>query len=113
MLDTIVELQRPDGNYGYTCSTIEKKVLDWDGSAGCWFAAGMALAYKLTGAKKYLDSAGRALGFYSRFVDELYCWGTPMDTWKSVHQEGVLAYIRTARVLHEDTRMTPSCFLLA
>ena len=42
VLDTMCMLQGEDGNYGYTYSTEEKKVLDWDGFAGCWFLPCMA-----------------------------------------------------------------------
>jgi hypothetical protein len=103
VLDTVLALQRGDGVYGYTFSTAEKKVLDWNGFAGCWFAEGMAYAYEFTGEEKYLASARRALEYYHGFVKDLFCWGTPMDTWKSVDEEGNLAFIRSSRVMHEIT----------
>lgn len=103
VLETVMRLQREDGNYGYTYSRYECKVLDWDGFAGCWFAACMPLAYQLTGDSRYLESARRAMTFYGRFVRDLNCYGTPMDTWKSVDQEGNLAFMRAARSLHEVT----------
>jgi len=103
VLDTVIELQREDGAFGYTFSQHEKKVLDWDGFAGCWFAAACALAHRLTQEPRYLESADRALRYYGRFVEQLNCWGTPMDTYKAVDQEGNLAFIRTARFMHEIT----------
>lgn len=103
VLDTVMELQREDGNYGNTYACDKKAVLDCDGFAGCWFAAAMPYAYRLTGDKRYLESAKRALGYYVTFVRELNCYGTPMDTWKSVDQEGNLAFIRAARQMHELT----------
>lgn len=104
VLDTAIYLQRKDGNYGYTYAIDEKKVLDWDGFAGCWFAAAMPLAYQLTGEQKYLHSALRALEFYSKSVSDVCCYGSPMDTWKSVDEEGNLAFIHAARLTHEITR---------
>jgi hypothetical protein len=103
VLNTAVELQREDGAFGYIFSSREKKVIDWDGFAGCWFAAALVYAWKFTGERRYLESASRALDFYWPFVRQLNCWGTPMDTCKSVDSEGNLAFIRAARLLHEFT----------
>ena len=103
VLNTISTLQAEDGHYGYTYSTEEKKVLDWDGFAGCWFLPCMAYAYSLTGQEAYLESARKAEGFYRKYVRDLNCYGTPMDTWKAVDEEGNLAFIRGTRLLHEIT----------
>ena len=103
VLDTVIALQREDGNYGYAYSEKEPKVDLWEGFAGCWFAAACAFAAKLTGRKHYADSARRAVEFYHRFVKDLNCYGTPMDTLMAVDEEGVLAFIRACRVLHEVT----------
>jgi hypothetical protein len=103
VLDTMVELQGENGSYGYTYSAIEKKVLDWEGFAGCWFAESMAYGYEFTHDEKYVASAKKALEYYYGFVKGICCWGTPMDTWKSVDEEGNLAFIRAARLLHEIT----------
>ncbi len=101
--DTVIELQRADGAFGYTYAVDHKEVLDWDGFAGCWFAAACAYAYALTGERKYYDAAAKAVRFYREEVASLTCSGTPMDTWKAVDQEGNLAFIRAARILHEIT----------
>lgn len=103
VLDTAIALQRDDGAFGYIFSSTERKVIDYDGFAGCWFAAAMPLAWKLTGDARYRDAADRALAFYAPFVRELAAWGSPMDTFKSVDSEGNLAFIRAARHLHEMT----------
>lgn len=104
VLDTILSLQREDGNYGFSYSCTEKKVEDWDGFAGCWFVGAMAYAYLETKEDKYLDSAKRAMNYYSKFVHDINVWGTPMDTWKSVDEEGNLAFIRAAHLLHSITK---------
>lgn len=103
VLDTVMNIQREDGNYGNTYACDRRAVIDWDGFAGCWFAAAMPYAYRLTGDKSYLESAKRALDYYGTFVRNLNCYGTPMDTWKSVDEEGNLAFIRAARQMHELT----------
>lgn len=104
VMDTVIQLQREDGAFGYTYSITEKEVLDWDGFAGCWFSPCAAYFYQLSGEEKYLTSAKKALYYYSHQVKELNCWGTPMDTWKSVDQEGNLAFIRGCRIVHEITK---------
>lgn len=103
VLDTVIELQRDDGCLGYTYSTEERKVLDWEGFASCWFAAAMPYAYLFTNNQNYLDAAKKSLDYYSRYVFDLTCFGTPMDTWKSVDEEGCLAFIRAAGLLHKIT----------
>jgi hypothetical protein len=103
VLDTAVALQRDDGAFGYIFSSRERKVIDFDGFAGCWFAAALVRAWKVTNDRRYLESAERAMNFYASFVRDLTCWGSPMDTFKSIDSEGNLAFIRAARLLHEAT----------
>lgn len=102
-IDTAIELQREDGAFGYTFRTDRKEVADWEGFAGCWFVPCCAYLYHLTGEEKYLAAADRGLSYYGQSVDTLTCCATPMDTWKSPDEEGNLAYIRGARLLHEYT----------
>ena len=103
VLTTVVELQREDGAFGYTYSTTERKVLDWSGFAGCWFAPALVYLYRLTGEETWLHAAEKALHYYHTFVKDLNCYGTPMDTWKAVDEEGNLAFLRGCRLVHEAT----------
>ncbi|MEO6435264.1 MAG: hypothetical protein ABIP55_05830 [Tepidisphaeraceae bacterium] len=103
VLDSAIALQRDDGAFGYIFSSRERKVIDFDGFAGCWFAAALPHAWKLTRDLRYRDAAGRALDYYGSFVRDLAAWGSPMDTFKSIDSEGNLAFIRAARLMHEMT----------
>ena len=103
VLDTVIDLQRDDGAFGYVFSSNEKKVVDWEGFAGCWFTAALPYAWKFTGEGRYLVAAERSLEYYAPFVRSLAAWGTPMDTFKSIDSEGNLAFIRAARLMHEMT----------
>ncbi|MCE9592146.1 MAG: hypothetical protein K8S99_16700 [Planctomycetes bacterium] len=103
VLDTMLRLQLPDGGFGFTYRADRPEVIDAQGFAGAWFIPAMVYAHRLTGEKKYLDSAARGAAHYHSFVRDLSCWGTPMDTWKAVDQEGNLAFLRGARLLHETT----------
>ena len=102
-IDTAISLQCEDGNFGFSYALDEPRVSDWEGFAGCWLAAATTLAAEWTGKSRHLDAAKRALTYYHSFVRDLNCWGTPMDTWKSVDQEGNLAFLKLARHLHEQT----------
>ena len=84
-------------------STQERTVLDWSGFAGCWFAPALVYLYRLTGEERCLHSAEKALDYYHTFVKDLNCYGTPMDTWKAVDEEGNLAFMRGSRLLYEQT----------
>jgi len=103
-LDTIVDLQKEDGNFGYTYSTKKKEIIDDLGFAGCWFVPALALAYEITKKRKYLDSATKGIKYYNKYVEDLNCFGTPMDTYKSIDQEGNLAFIKGAHLLHKITK---------
>src|SRR5438094_1604199 len=103
VLDTAMELQRDDGAYGYIFSSREKKVIDFDGFAGCWFAAAMPLAWKLTGETRYRDSARRALDYYADFVRDLSAWASPMTPSKRVVSEANLPFFAAARATHKST----------
>lgn len=103
VLDTAISLQRDDGAFGYLFSSTERRVTDWEGFAGCWFIPALVHAWQLTGENRYRTAAERAMPYYHAFVRQLSCWGSPMDTYKSVDSEGNLAFIRSARLLHEQT----------
>ena len=102
-LDTMLKLQLPDGNYGFSYSAERLETLDVEGFAGAWFIPAMALAYRCSGKPEYLASARRGLEFYHGYVRDLECWGTPLDTWKAPDHEGNLAFLRGAQLLHEMT----------
>jgi len=103
VLDTLVKLQRSDGCCGFTFATDRPAVVDWEGMAGCWIAAALAMGSAVTGRDDYRQAADRAVRYYERFVRELNCWGTPMDTWKAPDQEGNLAFMKAVRLLHQQT----------
>ncbi len=104
VLDTVVSLQREDGAFGYTYSAQERKVLDWEGFAGCWFVPGLMYLAQLTGDASYVDKARKAHAYYRKFVINLDCYGAPMDTWKAVDQEGNLSFLHGSRMLYEYTK---------
>ncbi len=103
VLDTVVSLQREDGAFGYTYCATERRVLDWEGFAGCWFVPGLLYLAELTGEETYVEKARKAHAYYRNFVENLDCYGAPMDTWKAVDQEGNLSFLHGSRLLYEHT----------
>lgn len=103
-LDCVIALQREDGAFGYTFSATERAVEDYDGFAGCWFVPALVYLARLTGEDSYREAAERGIRYYAGFVEKLNCYGSPMDTWKAVDQEGNIAFIRGSRLLYEDTK---------
>lgn len=101
--DAFLDLQRNDGCCGYAYYSDRRKVSDWEGFAGCWVVAGFAAAYRCTGEAAYLAAARKGMGFYRQDVLACSACGTPMDTWKSPEEEGNLAFVKAARLLHQAT----------
>ena len=99
VLETAMDLQREDGAMGYTFAVDRREVLDYDGFAGCWFVTGLVLLYGLTGERRCREAALRGMQYYAGFIRGLSAWGSPMDTWKAVDQEGNLAFVRAASLL--------------
>lgn len=106
VLTKVLSCQRDDGALPWSFSRDSGKPLDYDGFAGCWFVPAFALAHKLTGEDRFLQAAHSGQTYYRQFVHALHCYGTPLDTCKAVDEEGNLAYIKAARLLHEVTGAT-------
>ncbi len=102
-LKTVADLQRGDGAFGYSYWGDRKEVADFDGFAGCWFVPAFLNLYLVTGNGRYLDVAKKGEDYYYPPVAALNVYGTPMDTRKAVDEEGNLAFITGAKLLHELT----------
>lgn len=103
VLDCVAATQRSDGLFGYTYSEDDGGILDAEGFSGCWFVPAFATLFRVTGREHYLSIARKSMDAYRRFVEELNLWGGPPDTFKCPDEEGVLAWIEAARILHELT----------
>jgi len=95
-----------NADYEYPFSMSEKTGvgLEYDSMGGTWFLAATALYTKVTGERKWLETLMKSeQHYYDTFVKKMECYGGPLDTDKAVDSEGILAYIRAARILHEIT----------
>ena len=75
-----------------------------DGFMSCWFVPGAALLYQLTRDVKYLEAADRAICYYNTYHQCGEIYGSPMDTFNAVDEEGNLAYICGCVELHKTTK---------
>ncbi len=95
--------QGEEGSFGYTYSETDGSILDKDGFSGCWFTPAFALGYELTSESAFLFAAQKAMQHYRSFVKEFNVYGGPHDIFKSPDEEGILAFIKAAHILHRNT----------
>ncbi|MCC5806073.1 MAG: hypothetical protein JJU00_07055 [Opitutales bacterium] len=70
--------------------------------AGCWIAAAMAAHAKTTVDDRWHAAAARAeRHYFETAVQRMECAQTPLDVADAPDAEGILAYVRLARLLHE------------
>ena len=93
-----------DGEYPYVLSAKTGAGLEYDSMAGAWCLAAAVMWCHITGERSYLPGLLESEKYYHRaFVCPQECYGGPLDIDKSVDSEGILAYIRAVRYLHEIT----------
>ena len=92
------------GEYPWLWSEETGEALAYDSFAGCWCAAAKALLASLTGDRELLLSCLPSEAcYFDRYVRHMECYATPMDTFRAVDSEGILAFIRLASLLHRET----------
>ncbi len=93
-----------DGEYAFILSDTTGAGLEYDALGSAWGLTAAAAYALLTGDHSALPELQRSEAhYYDTFVHRAECYGGPLDTDKTVDSEGVLAYIRAARLLHELT----------
>lgn len=93
-----------DYEYPFSMSEDTGTGLEYDSMGGAWFLAATAMYELASGDRKYMDVLRKSEEHYFyKFVKKVECYGAPLDTDKAVDSEGVLSFIRAARILHEMT----------
>ncbi len=93
-----------DGEYPYVFSEKTGAGLAYDSFSGAWCMAAAAYYTYLTEDKAYLANLLRSESYYhDAYVRHQECYGGPLDIDKNIDSEGILAYIRGVRYLHEIT----------
>ncbi|MBO4415699.1 MAG: hypothetical protein J5824_06930 [Lachnospiraceae bacterium] len=91
-----------DHEYPFAFSEHTGAGIEYDSMGGAWCLAATALYEYVTKDREYLDILKKSeQHYYDAFVVKCECYGGPLDTDKAVDDEGILAYIRAVRVLHE------------
>ena len=98
------ESRNGDGEYPYIWSERTGAGLEYDSFAGAWCLASAAYYSWLTESRDMLEELCRSeKHYYDTWVKRMECYGTPLDTDKAVDSEGILAYLKAVRYLHELT----------
>ena len=93
-----------DGEYPYVFSDKTGAGLTYDSFSGAWCMAAAAYYSYLVGDRGYLVDLLRSERYYHEaYVRHQECYGGPLDIDKNIDSEGILAYIRAVRYLHEVT----------
>ena len=93
-----------DNEYPFSFSERTGTGLEYDSMGGAWCLAATALYEHVTQDREYLDIIKKSeQHYFDAFVGKCECYGGPLDTDKAVDDEGILAYIRAVRILHEIT----------
>lgn len=93
-----------DGEYPYILSEKTGAGVEYDSFSGAWCMAAAAYYSFLTGDRMYMDGLLHSEGWYhDAYVRHQECYGGPLDIDKNIDSEGILAYIRAVRYLHEIT----------
>jgi hypothetical protein len=94
-----------DREYPFSMSEHTGAGIEYDSMGGAWCLAATALYEYVTNSNEYRDIIKKSENHYHDvFVKKCECYGGPLDTDKAVDDEGILAYIRAVKILHEITK---------
>ena len=97
-------IKNTDNEYPFSMSETTGAGLEYDSMGGAWCLAATALFAAITGDKSYFEGMKLSESrYYDAYVKHAQCYGGPLDTDKAVDDEGILAYIRAVRIMHEMT----------
>lgn len=90
--------------YPYIFSEYTGVGLEYDSFGGVWCMAAVLEYMKAAGQYEFLKGVKKSeTHYYTRYVKRLQCYGGPLDISKGIDSEGILAYMRAVRCLHEIT----------
>lgn len=103
-LHRVLPTQNEQGEFPYLWSSRTGEALEYGSFAGCWCAAAAAYCGRICKDGRFLAAAQRAAHHYhNAYVRRMECFGTPVDTYKAPDSEGILAFVKLCRRLHEAT----------
>lgn len=98
------EVVNSDHEYPFSMSDKTGAGLEYDSLGSVWCLAATLLYEQILGDDEYIGLGIKIeQHYYDAFVKLCECYGGPLDTDKAVDDEGILAFIRSVRILHEIT----------
>lgn len=92
------------GEYPYVLSEKNGSGIEYDALGSSWLLTAEVYHAFLTSNYDNIDKLIDSEQFYyDYFIKQLECYGGPLDTDKATDSEGVLSFIRAARLMHELT----------
>ena len=93
------------GEYPFVYSEVDGTGIEYDSLGSSWALAASLLFALISNDTKNLPLFEKSLThYYETFIAKLECYGSPLDTDKAPDNEGVLAFIRAAKLLHQLTK---------
>lgn len=93
------------GEYPHIWSEKTGEGIEYDSFSGCWCLAASLMLLQVKGVQQLpsylLESEDH---YYRCYVKKAECYGTPHDTFKAIDAEGILAYCKVTRMLHDFTK---------
>ena len=92
------------GEYPFIFSEKDGTGIEYDSLGSSWALAADCMLALVTQEHDTLPQLEHSLThYYKNFVEELECYGSPLDTDKAPDNEGILAFMRAAKCLHQLT----------
>lgn len=92
------------GAYPFIYSETDGTGIEYDSLGSVWaLTASLQLALITNDSKRLALFEKSLTHYYKNFIAKLECYGSPLDTDKAPDNEGVLAFIRAAKLLHQIT----------
>lgn len=93
-----------DGEYPYILSEKTGAGLEYDSFGSTWCMTAVLYYMWITKNYDYLSGVKKSeKHYYDNYVAKCVCYGGPLDISKGVDSEGILAYIRAVKILHQIT----------
>lgn len=102
IVDMFVRIVNTDYEFPFAMSEKTGAGIEYDSLGSSWCLTAVALWSLVTGRGDHHEVIKKSEAhYYDAFVSKAECYGGPLDTDKAVDNEGILAYIRAVRIMHE------------
>ena len=100
----VEETINEEHEYPYRWSKETGEAIDYNSMGGAWCLATRAYLASILNDSTMLKESEISIDHYwNKFVKQMNCYGTPHDVWMATEEEGVLAFVKAAAILHQIT----------